>query len=142
MYWLTVVEIAGISIFSAYLIQNYCNDKVSYPVKALALMAWVMNFAIIGFVPLDIYITMRNAERGTDPQNDPAYVTLATLYQTLYWGLFVLCWTMIPLVTEYVSAVDFDPNDRIKRSLNANLRFYIMISILGLAFIVYILVTG
>ena len=67
MYWLTVVEIAGISIFSAYLIQNYCNDKVSYPVKALALMAWVMNFAIIGFVPLDIYITMRNAERGTDP---------------------------------------------------------------------------
>ena len=49
---------------------------------------------------------------------------------------------MIPLVSEYVSAVDFDPNDRIKRSLNANLRFYIMISILGLAFIVYILVTG
>ncbi len=64
------------------------------------------------------------------------------MYYVLYWGLFILCWTLIPLVSEFVSAVDIDPNDRIKRSLSNNFRFYIMIIVLGLGFIVYILLTG
>jgi hypothetical protein len=49
-------------------------------VKFVAWVAWVMNFAIIGFVPLDIYITMRNADANSDPLNDPAYVNLAKIY--------------------------------------------------------------
>jgi DMSO reductase anchor subunit len=142
MYWLTIIEICGVSCFSAYLIQNYCKEDISLPVKALALLAWIMNFAIIGCVPLDIYITLRNAETNSDPLDDPAYVTLATLYQILYWGLFLLCWTLIPLVSEYTQSVDFDPNDRIKRSLMSNAKFFAMIVALGFIFIVYILVTG
>jgi|688.fasta_scaffold2894188_1 hypothetical protein len=60
MYWLTIIEITGVSIISAYIIHDYCNNDISISVKALALLTWVMNFAIIGCVPLDIYITMKN----------------------------------------------------------------------------------
>jgi hypothetical protein len=53
-----------------------------------------------------------------------------------------MCWTVIPIVSDYVNAVDFDPNDRLKRSFRDNIKFYILIGALGFIFIVYIFVTG
>lgn len=53
-----------------------------------------------------------------------------------------MCWTLIPILSEYVSAVDFDPNDKLKRSLMSNLKFILLISIVGLVFLVYIIWSG
>ena len=80
-------------------------------------MAWSMNFAIIILLPLDIFITMRNADAGLNPAYDPEYVNLTHAYMILYWGLFLLCWTVIPFASDYENSVDLEPNEKLKRSL-------------------------
>lgn len=62
MYWLTLFELLGISIFSSYLIYSYCEKDVPIYVQVLAILSWVMNFTLITLIPVDIYITQRNAD--------------------------------------------------------------------------------
>jgi hypothetical protein len=101
-----------------------------------------MNFAIIGFVPVDIFITLRDAAEHVEFLDDQEYVWLAYTYQILYWLLFLLTWTVIPIVSEYESAVDLDSNDRIKRSFKNNLKFYIYIAVIGIVFLAAIIMSG
>lgn len=142
MYWLTFFELTGISIASLYLINNYSARDVPLYVQAIAGISWIMNFTLIVLVPLDVFITQRNTDLGQDPILDPEYINLSYVYQFIYWLIFLMCWTVIPIISDYVSAVDFDPNDRLRRSFNNNIRFYVIIGSLGFFFITYIYFTG
>ncbi len=58
-YILTLLQLIGVTAFSVHLIQTYSQHDVSLNVKLLVLSSWVMNFAIIILVPLDIYFTLK-----------------------------------------------------------------------------------
>ena len=60
MYYLTLIEIIVITLYSAYLIQSYCAKEVNFLVKGMALISWLINFVLLILLPLDIYITFRD----------------------------------------------------------------------------------
>jgi len=64
MYWLTFFEILGLGCYTAYLINNHCQKDVPLYAQALGIVSWIMNFALIALVPLDIFVTQRNADLG------------------------------------------------------------------------------
>lgn len=64
MYYLTLMEILGVTLYSAYLIHNYCARDVNIFVKLMALISWLINFVLLILLPLDIYITFRDSELG------------------------------------------------------------------------------
>lgn len=59
-----------------------------------------------------------------------------------YWANFILCWTIIPILQEYEEAIDLNRAQRMIRSLINNGKFFLVIGIAGIAFVVIIILTG
>jgi len=51
-----------------------------------------------------------------------------------------LSWVVIPIIQEYEKAPDFTVKDKLKRALKTNLMFYVIIAVLGLAFVFYMVI--
>ena len=142
MYFLTFIEILASAALSFYLIHSYSHASVKLYVKICVLIAWVMNFSLILLVPLDIYINSRNHSANIPVESDPAFQHLSAAYAILYWTIFVISWTLLPAIQEYEDAVDLDFNDKIRRSFNNNMKFYMAAGGASVLFIIYIYVAG
>lgn len=59
-----------------------------------------------------------------------------------YWANFILCWTIIPILQEYEEAIDLNKAQKMIRSLINNGKFFLVIGIAGIAFVVIIILTG
>ncbi|CAD8048081.1 unnamed protein product [Paramecium sonneborni] len=139
MYLILIFEILIVTCLVGYLIQSYCSKDVSIYVKGMALVSWLINFLLILFLPFDIYITYRDQSVG-DISND--YLSLAETYQILYWTNFILCWTVIPIMQEYEESVELEKQAKLKKALKNNMKFYIIISVVGIVFVLAIFYTG
>ena len=43
----------------------------------------------------------------------------------MYWSVYILTWTIIPVLQEWENSGDFKSSDRLKRSLKVNGLFYL-----------------
>jgi hypothetical protein len=63
---------------------------------------------MILFVPFDIFLTLKNERAGVEKFTDviffkkhikdEAYSKLSEVYAYLYWIIFILAWTVLPIV--------------------------------------------
>lgn len=60
------------------------------------------------------------------------------IYVFLYWFIYVLSWVVIPLAQEYEAAGDFTFKERFKKAVKRNVYFYIIFTIVGIAFVIYL----
>ncbi|CAD8093585.1 unnamed protein product [Paramecium primaurelia] len=144
MYILTLLEIILVTIYCAKLINNICCKDVNFIVKVTCLISWLTNFILLILLPLDIYITFRDQEQFNNQGevHSKEYEAIANLYQLLYWANFILCWTIIPIMQEYEEAIDLNRAQKFIRSLINNGKFYLIIGIAGIAFVVILVMTG
>ena len=54
----------------------------------------------------------------------------------LYWSVYILTWTIIPILQEWEDAGDFESKDRLKRSLRSNGMFYLIMIVGAVVFLI------
>ena len=69
-------------------------------VKAWSVITWVLNFGLALLVPEDVYQTLK--EQPDEKINSQ----LGLQYVWLYWLVYLLTWTIIPLLQEWEDAGD------------------------------------
>ena len=57
-------------------------------------------------------------------------------YLLCYWSVYILTWTIIPVLQEWENSGDIDSIDRLKRSLKVNGIFYLYMFVGGVASLV------
>jgi hypothetical protein len=66
MYIITLGEFAFTAIFIGYMIYTYSNKHVSAVVKISVFVTNMLSIGLVLMLPLDVYITRRNKQNGTD----------------------------------------------------------------------------
>lgn len=90
-----LVQYGILTIISTYLILRYAAPSVSLHVKFWSILTWVLNFGLALLVPQDTYITLH-----TDKKH-PAKFKIENEYLILYWTVYILTWTIIPVLQEW-----------------------------------------
>ena len=119
-----------------YLVNYYASREVSTHVKVWSVVTWVLNFGLALLVPEDVYQTLQGQPEESDKRQ------LVAQYLLLYWSVYLLTWTVIPVLQEWEDAGDLDSSDRLKRSLRANGIFYLILLAISVVFLILILVLG
>ena len=101
-----------------------------------SVVTWVLNFGLALLVPEDVYQTLQGQPEESDKRQ------LVAQYLLLYWSVYLLTWTVIPVLQEWEDAGDLDSSDRLKRSLRANGIFYLILLAISVVFLILILVLG
>lgn len=70
----------------------------------------------------------------------PVRSVIGFTWNLIYWGNFLMCWLILPLVMEYEDAGDFTPVANFKRSVMTNLKYYGVfgITIIPIITVVYV----
>ena len=105
-------------------------------VKVWSVITWVLNFGLALLVPEDVYQTLLGL-----PEQD-VNNQLAAQYLLLYWLVYLLTWTVIPVLQEWEDAGDLDSYDRLRRSLRTNGVFYLVLLGISIFFLILIIVLG
>ena len=70
-------------------------------VKVWSVITWVLNFGLALLVPEDIYQTLKGQ------QDLEIRARIGFEYLLLYWLVYLLTWTIIPVLQEWEDAADF-----------------------------------
>lgn len=121
-----------LTMFCVYLVNYYANKEVSLHVKVWSVITWVLNFGLALLVPEDVFVTL-NKETHSQYGH-----LLGSQYVILYWLVYVLTWTIIPVLQEWEDAGDLESRDRLRRSLKINGMFYLVL--LGIAVVALLVI--
>ena len=106
-----------------YLLWGYADKKrTSILMKILTVAGWFLSFALVVFLPVDIYLTKARASISNknmspdDPdstEGEPKDYALIGWWALSYWLGNILGFFIIPLVQGYVIAGEFKQSERI-----------------------------
>eukprot|EP01112_Ceratiomyxa_fruticulosa_P024183 TRINITY_DN969_c0_g1_i4.p1 TRINITY_DN969_c0_g1~~TRINITY_DN969_c0_g1_i4.p1 ORF type:complete len:675 (-),score=88.51 TRINITY_DN969_c0_g1_i4:108-2132(-) len=145
-----VVEIIALCIIVFLILRKFISFKrtVWYAI-ATTWIGWVLCFAIVLMLPLDItntdhQICLDANNQSEELCHEPAtYVSPSAMvvqWKLLYWGTFVLSWVVFPILQSYWLAGDFTRGERMIRSLKENVILYIVMAVAGVVFILGLLI--
>lgn len=121
-----------LTIYCIYLVHYYASKDVSWHVRLWSIITWVLNFGLALLVPEDVYITLIGQPNPSENRS------LGLEYLVLYWLVYVLTWTVIPVLQEWEDAGDLESIDRLKRSLKINGYFYLVL--LGISIVALLII--
>lgn len=127
--WFTILLVILVFGFTFYLLKIYPSKKTQYYVYFFVFIGWVLAFIILTVVPYDVYLA-----KGGEGDKDTLYVC----WNIIYWIIFVLCWTMLPMMQNYHMAGEFTFLTKIKRALITRLRMLLVTLGIGIIFIIYL----
>jgi hypothetical protein len=92
--------------------------------KLLTLVGWFLSFALVVFLPLDIYLSPREAaSAGEGGSGDHV---LLSWWAFSYWSGNILGFFVIPLVQGYVLAGEFQRMERVQRAILLNVPIFLL----------------
>eukprot|EP01083_Nonionella_stella_P108594 315984_1 len=118
-------------VLSAYLVWKYSRRNVSLGAKAVIFSAWFCVFELVILLPADMYTS----------KTSNIYGALRFMFSSMYWFSYALTWAVLPLGYDYHAAGDFTRLDKFRTSVLSNVRYYVVVGVLFVAFIVYLLAT-
>jgi hypothetical protein len=62
------------------------------------------------------------------------------LWRVVYWTVFFLCWTILPVIQEYEMAGEFTFKSRLKTAVYRHVRIFILLGSLGIVLLIYLLI--
>jgi hypothetical protein len=65
-------------------------------------------------------------------------MAMEIVWAVFYWVIFLNCWVVLPLRTEYVTAGEFTQKGKIIRAIINNLIFYSVAGVFFVGFLVYL----
>jgi len=145
MQLFTIIQLCLITLSTLYLLYFYSAKNVPFLVKLVCFISWFFSFAILIFVPLDVFFT---AQENTTASSDQSgvlfedYKGMITVWRITYWTNFVFSWFVLPFFNAYVKSGDFTRKERIKGAIRASLINYAVMATCGLLFFVYLKLTN
>jgi magnesium-transporting ATPase (P-type) len=110
----------------------YAAPSVSLLTHLVSIGTWVLNFGLVLLVPMDVYLTAFNEGEEDSARKEQ----VAGWYLLMYWLVYLLTWTVVPVVQEWEDSGDLSSLDRLKRSLRSNGSFYLYMLVFGVVFLV------
>ena len=132
-YYLIIESL--IYFLSIIFILFYFLRKNTNPMVFLVTLAmWFFNGFIIIILPFDIYLSnyQKNESKVINLQNK-----IRTLYSICYWSTSLISSLLIPLITQYENSGYFTKREKIIYSIKSNLKFYGLISLLGIVLFIW-----
>lgn len=90
-----LIEYGLLTAICIYLVDYYSGKDVSLHVKCWSVLTWVLNFGLALLVPEDVYQTLKGK------QDEQVVHYLGVQYLVLYWSVYLLTWTIIPVLQEW-----------------------------------------
>ena len=117
-----------------FILFYFLRKNTNPMVFIITLTMWFFNGFIIIILPFDIYLSnyQRNESKVIDLQNK-----IRILYSICYWSTSLTSSILIPLITQYESSGYFTKREKIIYSIKSNLKFYGLLSLLGIVLFVW-----
>jgi hypothetical protein len=96
-----------------------------------------MNLFFIILIPYDVYYSQKVDQKI--PKTSEKFIDYG--YQITYWVIFILSWFIIPIMKEYECSGEFTVSEKLKQSLRSNLKFFIIVGVVGLFGVFYCLIS-
>lgn len=109
----TLVLLAG----TIWLVRHFVRPDTAWGYRVIVFIAWFLGF--FGAVLLPVDIATAYGAGGPDG-------AVKGLWLFVYWTTFVLTWVVCPIAQEFFGSGYFTPKARLRDSLRANLKFYIV----------------
>ena len=135
-------------ILCCWLVQWFAAPEVSFYVKITSVLTWVLNFGLVLLVPEDLYYTLNHFENSHEVEwskeqvQEPQFQEISSTYLILYWVVYLLTWTIIPVLQEWENSGDLSSMDRLKRSLKSNGVFYLYMLVGGIVGLVLLMLVN
>lgn len=126
-----LIQYGILTIICTYVVLRYAAPSVTWQIKFWSILTWILNFALALLVPEDTYWTLMYPDKSTDEKEVIEYQ-----YLILYWSVYLLTWTIIPVLQEWENSGDLNSMDRLKRSLKVNGIFYLYMIIGGIIILI------
>jgi len=133
------LEILSIFLLALFLLNRYAARSISLVIKSLVFIPWFLCFLVIILVPMDVYYARR---ASLNPESTSEKDTLVIVWRIVYWTTFVMTWAVLPMLQQFVEAGEFTTEERFKRAFRNVLFNYGVMIIFGIAFVIYLLVSG
>ncbi|CAD8049962.1 unnamed protein product [Paramecium sonneborni] len=130
MLILLIIESIFLVAYLWYVIHSHASKQVTFYVKTLTLISWLISFSLIIILPLDIY---KNEQDLKDTQ-------IEVIWIVLYWLTFLLTWIFLPITLDYEDAGEFTFKQKLFKAIKINFQIYAIFGVLGIAFTIYLLV--
>ena len=130
-----IVELIISFILCLFIVFYYSRRKMSLIIFFTSLACWFLNLFLIILIPYDIYYS-----QSEDPIPETSKNFIYVGYQLTYWILFILSWFVIPIMREYECCGEFRPIEKLKMSLRSNVKFFIIVGVIGLFAIIFCLI--
>lgn len=67
---------------------------------------------------------------------------LSVIWNVFYWAAFFLCWAVLPFMMSYVRSGEFTFQGRVRWAIRDNLKYYGLIALIGVTFLIYLWVNN
>jgi hypothetical protein len=131
-----LVQYGFLTVICIYLVNQYASKEVSISVKVWSVITWVLNFGLALLVPQDVFMTLRGHQEPMEIRS------LGLQYLVLYWIVYLLTWTVIPVLQEWEDSGDIESDARLRRSLRTNGIFYLYLLAISIVCLIGIMLLG
>ena len=119
--------------------------KTKWYVILFVLLGWGLSFTVPSLLPIDIASSMYDQCVLTKNNCDKPFTyikrdVLIILWNVIYWGTTILCWTFIPYLQSYCWAGEFHVVERMKSALRENIIFYLVVGLVCGVFLIMFLI--
>ena len=129
-----IIELAICFFIVLGLLLYYARKDTNKFAFLIALISWFFNFAIVIFLPYDIYYTQNGSE---DEMPSTTEKMIEYGYKVTFWGTTLLSWLILPFFEEYEKSGEFTVLEKMKSVIKDSLIYYsILGGILALIFII------
>jgi hypothetical protein len=138
-HYYIIIELGICALITLGLLLYYVRKNVNILVFFTAYIAWLFNFALIVFLPFDIYYT----QIATDSNIEMPEMTRKIIeygYTITYWTLFIFSWIFIPLMQCYESSGEFTKLAKLKSSLKENIIYYSILALISIAILIFAII--
>ena len=125
----TLVLLAG----TIWLVRHFVRPDTAWGYRVIVFIAWFLGF--FGAVLLPVDIATAYGAGGPDG-------AVKGLWLFVYWTTFVLTWVVCPIAQEFFGSGYFTPKARLRDSLRANLKFYIVAGVVVVVIVVWMVIGG
>lgn len=132
MNGLVVAEFLGLLLFTAGLLWYYASKHTHWVYLLAVGASWYLGFFGTLLLPVDVEETL-----DSQPQEWAMDLWLFT-----YWVTFMLSWVILPVLMEFYASGAFTFKERLKYSLRSNLKFYVVVLLLLVVFIVWMAISN
>ncbi|CAG9331206.1 LMBRD2_4 [Blepharisma stoltei] len=123
---------------SWFIIYTYASKSTAFYVYFFSFIGYFLGFAIVALIPYDIYLGKTNSEYDSQQEAD----LMRSVWLSVYWTVFALCWFILPLIQEYEISGNFSFISRMRATLYRQARSMIFAGAFGLALVIFLLIEG